>query len=243
MSGHSKWSTIKHQKQATDAARGQVFTKLGNAITIAVKEGGGADPSSNFKLRLAIDRAKNVNMPKENIERAITKALGKNTEGNLEEVVYEGFGPRGIAVLAVGVTDNKQRTAQEVKNIFSRHGGNLSGSGSVSFLFKHLGLITISKNNIDSNELLNQISAINADNIEEDATNYLIYTKPQDLHRSREYLLQHKYDLGESELVYKPNVSIKITEETVARQIVALLEALENLADIHKVFSNSEITI
>src|SRR3989344_3595914 len=150
MSGHSKWSKVKHQKESTDAAKGKIFTKMASSIIIAVKEGGGiADPASNFRLRLAIEKARSVNMPKENIERAIEKGKGKSGEGSLERVVYEAYGPGKSGLIIEAATDNHQRAAAEVKNTLDRGGGVLASPGSVSYLFKHAGMLIINKDNIN----------------------------------------------------------------------------------------------
>ena len=155
MSGHSKWSKVKHQKESSDAAKGKIFTKMASAIIIAVKEGGGIDPSSNFRLRLAMEKAHAANMPKENIERAIEKGRGKSGEGTLEKVVYEAYGPGKSGLIIEAATDNHQRTTAEVKNVLDRGGGVLAAVGSVSYLFKYVGLVKIRKDNLNSLDAMN----------------------------------------------------------------------------------------
>src|SRR3989344_7207719 len=181
MSGHSKWSTIKRQKGVTDAKRGQAFTKISNAITIAVKQGGGVvDPNSNFKLRLAIDKARDANMPKDNIDRAIKRAEGKG-EGAVEEILYEGFGLGGVAFLIETVTDNRQRTFSEVRNIISKNGGNLGEPGSVSYLFDKVGEIVIQKNGMSFDEIFSIGLEFGVEDIEDDEQVCFFYIAPNQL--------------------------------------------------------------
>src|SRR3989344_567071 len=190
MSGHSKWSTIKRQKGAADIRRGQAFTKLANAIIVAVRDGGGiADPSSNFKLRLAIDAARSANMPKDNIERAIERAAGRQG-GAVEEVVYEGFGPGGFAVVVDAVTDNKQRTVSEVKNVFEKHGGRLGTPGVAAYQFQQKGLITISKNEKTIDDIFLLAADCGAEDIEETGAEVFIYTKTEDLKSVSDELIE-----------------------------------------------------
>lgn len=238
MSGHSKWSTIKREKAATDQARGHVFTKLGAAITIAVREGGGADPESNFRLRLAVDKARAANMPKDNIERAIERATGKSQEAGLDEVLYEIFAPGGVAVLAQGVTDNKQRTAAEIKNLLHVHGGSLGSAGSVGYLFQKVGEVQVAKT-IDFDTLLNMVLEAQGEDLEDSGDYFLVYTKPTDLHKVSTYLQDKTIKIHESNLVYKPTTFVTV-EASLRNKIVELLHSLEAQSDIHKVFTNGE---
>lgn len=239
MSGHSKWSTIKRQKGANDQARGQVFTKLGNAITIAVREGGGPDPESNFRLRLAIEKARSANMPKDNIDRAVNRATGKATDGReLVEVLYEGFAPGGVAVLAEGVTDNKQRTSAEVKNAFSVHGGTLGSSGSVAYQFTKMGEIVVSRQG-SFDDLFATIVDAGAEDAEEESDRFIVYTKPQDLHRVTITLKQKGFSILESSLIHKPQLLVPVPGESQDK-LVTLLTGLEELGDIHKVYTNAD---
>lgn len=238
MSGHSKWSTIKRQKQSTDQVRGQLFTKLANSITIAVREGGGiTDPAQNIRLRMVVEKAKAANMPKDNIARAIDRASRKESGENLEEILYEGFGPHGIAILASGVTDNKQRTISAVKNIISTNGGTLAGAGSVSYLFEKSGEIIIEKGSLAAENVLGIILSSDADDFTENETEFIIYTKPNDLNRVREYLEKKKIPIVKSELIFKPLINLDIAIEK-REKVIKLIDALENQDDIHRVFTN-----
>ena len=241
MSGHSKWKTIKRQKGVKDAKRGAIFTKHSNAITVAVKQGGNiADPEGNFKLRLAIEAARADNMPKENIDRAITKAAGK--EGvNLEEAVYEGFGPGGFSVVVEAFTDNKQRTVAEVKNAFEKNGGTMGAQGSVMYQFERKGVITIAKKEKSSDDIFAIAVDSGAEDVEEAGDEALIYSKPEDLAKVRSYLAGKGITIQNAELVYNPIVLFPITDKTIAEKAVAFLEKLEELEDVQKVFANFDI--
>ncbi len=239
MSGHSKWSTIKRQKAAADAVRGAIFTKLGKAITVAVKKGGGiTDPQANFRLRLAIEKAHQANMPKSNIERAIARATAKGGADNLEEVVYEGYGPHGAAVIAEGVTDNKMRTLSQVKNYFAAHGGNLGQTGSVTFLFDKVGEIRLEKAGYDANTVLEQAVECGAEDVEEDDNSFIVYTKPQMLNQVKTCFANKKYRILDHELTYRPKSLITITDANVSQKIIEFLTNLENMDDIQKVHTN-----
>lgn len=248
MSGHSKWSTIKRQKGANDAKRGAAFTKLGNAITIAVREGGGGDPNFNFKLRLAIDKAREVNMPKENIQRSIDRGLGKGGEASLETVLFEGFAPQGVAVLIDCVTDNKNRTNGEVRTILVKGGGSLGSSGSVGYLFKHVGEIVVNKANeanktsnpINFDQVLEKALEAEAEDVVEDVDHFLVYTRVDNLHQVKEKLEQGGLKITSAELVYQPNkeTMLKVEDAAKEQQIFNLLESLEELDDVQNVYSN-----
>lgn len=241
MSGHSKWSTIKRQKGVADQKRGQAFTKLAKAIIIAVKSGGNlTDPAANFKLRLAIEKAKAVNMPKENIERAIERAKEQEV-GQLEEVVYEGFGPGGVAILVEAATDSRQRTAQEIKNIFEKNGGRLGGPGATSYLFGNVGLISLKKGNQSADEIMEKVIEAGAEDLEEAGEEMLIYTKPDELHRVSETLVAKGIEIIESELTFKPTTFVSINSETEALRILSFMEKLEEVEDVQRVFANFDI--
>jgi YebC/PmpR family DNA-binding regulatory protein len=237
MSGHSKWSTIKRQKGVADAKRGQLFTKLSQAITIAVKQGGGVtDPNSNFKLRLAMDKGRGANMPKEIIQRAIEKAKG-GAGGDMEELVYEGFGPGGVAFIVETVTDNKQRTVSEVKNIFDKNGGNLGAQGSVSYLFKKAGEIVIKKTGQGSDEILDIALDAGVEDMEEGDDVVYLYTDPQNLMNARSVLFEKGLTIDSAELVFKAETTVSVDEE-IEKKIFSLLEKLEDLDDVQKVYTN-----
>lgn len=241
MSGHSKWKTIKRQKGVKDAKRGAIFTKHSNAITVAVKHGGNvADREGNFKLRLAIEAARADNMPKENIDRAIAKAAGK--EGvNLEEVVYEGFGPGGFSVVVEAFTDNKQRTVAEVKNAFEKNGGTMGAQGSVMYQFERKGVITIVKKEKSSDDIFAIAVDSGAEDVEEAGDETLIYSDTSDLAKVRSYLAGKGIAIQNAEFVYNPIVLFPITDKTIAEKAVAFLEKLEELEDVQKVFANFDI--
>lgn len=241
MSGHSKWSTIKRQKAATDQARGAVFTKLGKAITIAVKEGGRVtDPVSNFHLRLAIEKARENNMPKSNIDRAIERARVKGGGADLEEVLYEGYGPQGVAVIAEGVTDNKMRTVSQVKNYFSANGGNLGQSGSVAYLFDRVGEIHLDKQGLDANAVLEQAVVGGAEDVEEDDNSFIVYTKPHLLNQVKVSFETKKYRILDHELTYRPKSFMTITDPQASQKIILFLDNLQNMEDIQKVHTNAD---
>ena|SRR3989344_717224 len=247
MSGHSKWSTIKRQKGLTDAKRGQAFTKISNVITIAVKLGGGGDPASNPRLRVAIDAARAVNMPKDNIQRAIEKGLGKGKEG-LEEVVYEGFGPGHVAFIAEGVTDNRLRTNQEIKNLFERNGGNLGNQGSIAYLFEKKGEIRVVSRQstaISKEDEMLELIDLGAEDVEdyvEDGKQmYLVYTEPTGINTIGHAIADAGYTIEFQDQVMKPLTIQEITQKEVAEKVMAFAEKLEESEDIQKVFTNFDI--
>ncbi|MBI2036227.1 YebC/PmpR family DNA-binding transcriptional regulator [Candidatus Microgenomates bacterium] len=245
MSGHSKWAQIKRQKGTADVKRGLAFTKLANAITIAVRAGGGiADPESNFKLRLTIEKARTANMPKENIQRAIDRGKAPLRQGSagLEEVVYEGFGPGGIAVIIECVTDNKERTRSEVRSIFDKNGGTLGQAGSVSYQFEKVGLITVGKNNQTFDEIFTIAVDHGAQDIEEAEEEVFIYTDTPALKQTKESLEKAGLAIIEAQLYRKPTVTIPVGDKELADKIISFVEKLENLDDVQKVYSNFDIS-
>ncbi|MBI4035986.1 YebC/PmpR family DNA-binding transcriptional regulator [Candidatus Daviesbacteria bacterium] len=247
MSGHSKWSTIKRQKGVADIKRGQTFTKLANAITIAVKLGGSGDPGSNPRLRVEMDAAKAVNMPKDNVARAIDRGLGKLPGQTLEEVLYEGFGPAKTAFLVEGVTDNKMRTTQEIKNIFERGGGNMGGQGSVSYMFDRCGEIkVVSKGGGVEDEMLELID-LGAkdveDYLEDNIQKYLVYTESSELNTMGNKITQGGYGVESQGLVYKPNILVTINDSESAKKVLEFAERLEDLDDVQKVYTNFDLTL
>lgn len=242
MSGHSKWSQIKRQKGLADIKRGQSFTKVSNAITIAVRAGGGvSDPQQNFRLRLAIEKARSLNMPKDNIDRAINRALGKQDASQMEEVIYEGFGPGKVAIMVLAVTDNKQRTIAEVKNVFDKNGAILATPGAVSYQFEQKGLITVSKNGKSLDEIFSIAIDLGVDDLEEVGEEVLLYTKPEDLAKVREALSQ-ELNLVNAELIRKPKVTVPISDSETALKVLSLMEKLEDLEDVQKVYINFDIS-
>lgn len=241
MSGHSKWSTIHRQKEVTDAKRGQAFTKLANAIIVAVRAGGGVtDPNSNFKLRLAMEKARQFNMPKENIQRAIERGSGGAGGGTWEEVLYEGYGPVGVAVMVEAATDNKQRTAQEIKNLFERGGGSLAGPGSVAFQFEKKGFLTVNKP-ANPEEGVLKIMDLGVEDVEEAPDALEVYTKPEELVETKGRLEENGFVVSSFEQVMKPKTIIPVTDRPKAQQVIAFMEKLEEQADVQKVYANFDI--
>jgi YebC/PmpR family DNA-binding regulatory protein len=241
MSGHSKWATIHRQKEIKDAKKGQVFTKIANAITLAVREGNAnTDPESNFKLRLAMDKAKAVNMPKDNIQRAIDRGKGGLGGVDLTEVIYEGYGPAGVGIMVEVVTDNKQRIVQEVKNIFERSGGSLAGPGAVVYQFQKMGLVVLEKNPPVDEQILSLID-LGAKDVEEVADGLEVYTDPGQLAAFKTSAQALGYHVQSSELVHKPVTEITITDRHIADRIIGLLDSLDQLDDVQRVWANAVI--
>lgn len=237
MSGHSHYSTIKRQKEANDAVRGQVFSKLSRAISIAVKTGGGSNPDSNYKLRVAMDKARAANMPKVNVERAISRGTGG---GALEEVTYEGFGPGGIAVMVEVATDNRNRSGQEIKNIFEKGTGSLAGPGAVSFNFEPKGFLIVNKDKNVEEQMLTLID-LGVEDIEETDDGIEVYVEASVLSQTREKLESKDFKVISTELVQKPRNYQSITEEKKASRALSFLDNLEKQDDVQKVFANINI--
>lgn len=235
MSGHSKWSTIKRQKGAKDAARGAAFTKLGNAIAIAAR--GGTDPDTNFALRLAIDKAKAANMPSANIQRSIDRVKDKNS-AQLQEVLYEGYGPGGVAILVECATDNTNRTYPDVKVAFSKHGGSIAEKGAVAFQFDRRGMIRVKGTGDD---LLMKALDAGADDVQEEGNESVVYTDAKDLAKVRDALAESDVEIVEAELTYVPNNTVEITDSSTAGKIMRLMESLEDLDDVTNTHVNFDI--
>ncbi|HSX47851.1 MAG TPA: YebC/PmpR family DNA-binding transcriptional regulator [Patescibacteria group bacterium] len=235
MSGHSKWSTIKRQKQAKDSARGATFTKLGNAIAMAARTG--TEPNTNFSLKLAIDKAKAANMPAANIQRSIDRVKDKSA-AELSEVMYEGYGPSGVAILVECATDNINRTYPDVKTAFSRHGGNIAEKGAVSYLFVQKGIIRF--NQISDDLVLDALDA-GAEDVRDEDNESVVYTQPKDLAKVRNNLADKNYEVIEAELSYEPNNVIEITDEVTASKILKLMNALDDLDDVVSTHVNFDI--
>lgn len=237
MSGHSKWSTIKRQKGANDAKRGAIFTKLGNQIAIAAR--GGTDPATNSTLAFAIEKAKAANMPGANIERSIARSADKSA-AQMEEVMYEGYGPGGVAILVEGATDNKNRTLPEVRLAFSKNGGNIADAGSVAFQFARKGMVRVKDTGEDIE--LQAIEAGAEDIVAEPETGEtVIYTAPTDLAKVRDALKAGGAQLVDAELTYVPNTTIEISERDTARKIINLMNALDDLDDVSATHTNFDI--
>ena len=240
MSGHSKWATIKRSKAANDAKRGQVFTKLGHEIMIAVRKGG-ADPDSNFSLRLILDKARRANMPKDNIERAIKRGAGELDDGvELNEYLYEGYGPHGTAIMVQTLTDNKNRTVSDVRHCFSRYGGNLGADGCVAWMFSRKGYIAIRPGDNDPEEIALEAIDAGAEDVEIGDELVEVYTQVEDFHTVSETLSAASYEVIEERIAWIPQ-SNQTLEEKQTLQTMKLLEALEEMDDVQEVFSNLEI--
>jgi len=240
MSGHSKWAQIKRQKGVTDTRRGQLFTKLTREIILVVREGG-SNPEANFRLRLAIQRARDNNMPLDNIERAIKRGSGETEAATMAEMVLEGYGPGGTAILVQALSDNRNRTLQDVRNIFSRHGGNLGESGCVAWLFDSKGVITVDTNDLDAEELaLNAIDA-GAEDVKVENSYVEIYTKPEELEAVRGTLEQNNLPIASAELSMTPKTMVEL-EEKAALQTLKLLDRLEELDEVQRVSSNADFS-
>lgn len=238
MSGHSKWSSIKRQKGVTDAKRGQLFTKLTREIIIAVREGG-SNPESNFRLRLAIQKARDSNMPLDNIERAIKRGSGELEGASLVEMTFEGYGPGGAAILVQALTDNRNRTLPDVRNIFSRGGGSLGDSGCVAWLFESRGLITVRADSMDAEELALQAIDAGAEDVKV-ADDYVeIYTNPEELASVRGALEQKGIALASTELAMLAKTIVELDEKAAA-QMLRLLDKLEELDEVQHVATNAD---
>lgn len=242
MSGHSKWHSIKHKKAATDAKRGKIFTQHANLITIAARQGGG-DPDMNPALRLAIDNAKKANVPNNNIDRAIKRGTGElKGEAEISEMVYEGYGPNGIAVIVEALTDNKNRTYTNVRTIFNKKGGNLGESGSVAWMFDRKGLITVDNGGLDHEKL--ELAAIDAgaEDIKTEGNLTEIFTDPKQLTDVNERLKSAGFEPESADVQLIPKDTVKIDDENEARKVLEFMEALEDDEDVTNVSSNFDIS-
>ncbi|HIC85321.1 MAG TPA: YebC/PmpR family DNA-binding transcriptional regulator [Desulfobacterales bacterium] len=239
MSGHSKWSSIKHKKAAVDAKRGKIFTKLIREITVAARLGGG-DPTGNPRLRAAIAAAKAENMPKENIERAIKKGTGELEGTSYEEANYEGYGPGGVAVLVDCLTDNRNRTVAEIKHLFERHGGSLGEPGCVSWIFEKKGLIVIDKEKVDEETLLDIVLEAGAEDVKEDETQFEVLTEPADFEAVRKAIEEKGIPYNVAEISMIPKNTVKLDGKK-AQQMLSLMQALEDNDDVSHVYANFDI--
>ncbi len=238
MSGHSKWSTIKRQKGTADVKRGLAFTKLSNAITIAVKQGGGVgDPAQNFKLRLAMDGAKAANMPKENVERAIKRALGKEA-GEMEEVIYEGFAPGGVSVIIEAITDNSTRTTSFIKSIFHKAGASFGQPGSVAYQFKQVGQIEATKGELTFDEIFNLAVENGAEDIEDLENGVLIFTSIADMTKVKDALIKKGIEVTAAEIIRNPIVTVDVTDDEAILKLTKFVDSIEELDDVQKVYTN-----
>ena len=239
MSGHSKWAGIKHRKAAQDAKKGKMFTKIVKEICVAARTGGG-DINANPALRLAIQRAKEVNMPANNIERAVKKGTGELEGVNYEAVTYEGYGPGGVAIMIEALTDNKNRTTSEVRSILSKRGGNMAGSGSVSWMFEKKAYFLINKTTIDEDSLTNIALEAGAEDLTQEGDSYEIKTQPHDFEKIKKILEDKGLKLEVSEITMVPKSTVKLTGEK-AKAMFNLMEELEDSDDVQNVYANFDI--
>ena len=241
MSGHSKWSSIKHKKGAADAKRGQLFSKLSRAILVAAKEGGG-DPANNLALQNAIEKARSYSMPKDNIDRAIAKGSGADADADaFETIVYEGYGPEGVALIVEALTDNRNRTAADVRHLFSKHGGNLGATGAVSWQFERLGVVAVAADGVDEEELLMAAADAGADDVQPDGSTFQVTSPPEALAAVRAALDGAGFEIESAELQLVPKTTVAIEDEAKARQVMRLVDALEENDDVQDVYANFDI--
>ena len=240
MSGHSKWASIKHKKGAADAKRGQLFTKLIKEITAAARSGGG-NMEGNPHLRMAVLKAKESNMPKENIERAIKKGTGELPGVSYEEVIYEGYAPGGVAVLVEALTDNKNRTSAEIRNIFSKNGGNMAGAGSTAWIFQKRGYILVDKNRISEEKLMELALGAGSEDLRSEGISYEVITAPKDFDGVKEALSKAGLEWQSAELTMLPASTVPIRDEATAKKVLAFLEALEDHDDVNHAYGNFDI--
>jgi YebC/PmpR family DNA-binding regulatory protein len=241
VSGHSKWSSIKHKKGAADAKRGKLFSKLSRAIIVAAREGG-PDPAANLALQNAIEKARSYSMPKDNIERAIAKGSGADADGSsYETVVYEGYGPEGVAVLVEALTDNRNRTASDVRHLFAKHGGNLGTTGAVAWQFERTGVVLVPAEGVDEESLLLVAAEAGAEDVEPDGASFVVSTPPEALVPVREALESAGFGVESAELSMVPKGTVAIADESTARRVMRLIEGLEDTDDVQDVYANFDI--
>src|SRR5579883_243870 len=243
MSGHSKWAQIRRAKGVNDARRGQLFTRLGREIVVAVREGGSGDPNANFRLRMAVQRARDANMPLDNIERTIKRALGGSEGSDLEEITYEGYGPGGTAIMVQTLTENRNRTVAEVRNAFNRNAGNMGENGCVDWLFESKGVLEVELQGHDPDELGLEAIDLGADDVEPttpDDEFLTVYTDPSALEQVRQALEQRKYKVLKAETTMVPKTKIELADEKTAHQAIRLIDKLEDLDDVQNVYTNAD---
>jgi YebC/PmpR family DNA-binding regulatory protein len=241
MSGHSKWSSIKHKKGAADAKRGKLFSKLSRAIIVAAKEGGG-DPAGNLALQNAIEKARSYSMPKDNIDRAIAKGTGEGQDGSsFETVVYEGYGPEGVAVIVEALTDNRNRTASDVRHAFTKHGGSLGATGAVAWQFERRGVVIVPAANVDEDELFLAAADAGAEDLEQDGDVFQVTSAPEALAAVRQAIEAAGFTIDSAELMMVPKVTVAVEDESKAKQVMRLIDTLEDNDDVQEVFANFDI--
>ncbi len=242
MAGHSHWAQIKHKKAKVDAQRGKLFSKLIREITVAARLGG-SNPEFNPRLRTAIEQAKKANMPLETIERAIKKGSGELEGASYEEVVYEGYGPAGVAIMVIATTDNRNRTSAEIKHTFSKFGGNLGSSGCVSYLFEKKGVIEVPAQGLDEGELLEKAAEAGAEDIQWGSELHFVYTTAEDLYNVKEKLEKSGVNVEKAQITWIPISTVSVEDVETAKRILRLINALDDLEDVQQVIANFEIPL
>src|ERR671932_1105102 len=236
MSGHSKWSSIKHKKGAADAKRGVLFSKLSRALIVAAREGG-PDPAANLALQNAIEKARSYSMPKDNIERAIARGSGAAGDAEaFEQITYEGYGPNGVAVIVEALTDNRNRTASEVRHLFAKNDGNLGGSGSVAWLFERRGIVLVDAEGVDEDELTLAAAEGGADDVTLDGSTYQVTSAPEDLSAVRQAVEEAGFAVESAELTMVPKTTVEVADETAAKKILRMIDQLEDNDDVQDVY-------
>lgn len=243
MSGHSKWVNIKHRKGKQDAAKGAAFTKLGREVIVAAKAGGG-NPDTNFRLKIAIAKAKAANMPNDNIKRAIEKGAGGGEGSDYEELTYEGYGPGGVAIMVKAMTDNRNRTAGEIRHIFSKNGGNMGETGCVGWMFQEKGVLTLEKEDctLEFDDLMLLALEHGADDIQDDEDSFLIYTAPDQFQPVKENLEKEGIHFSEAEVTLVPDTSVEVTDLEQAKYLIRLMDYLDDHDDVQDTFTNFDIS-
>ena len=239
MAGHSKWANIKHRKAAQDAKKGKVFTKIARELTVAAKQGGG-DPDANSRLRLALDKARAANMPRDNVERAIKKGTGAGNDQNFEDVMYEGYGPGGVAILVQVLTDNRNRSITEVRTVITKRGGSMAEAGSVSWQFEMKGLIEVEADKADEETVMEIALEAGAEDFVSEGELYTITTAPTDFETIRKALEDRNITFSYAEVTMKPKTTIQV-DASDAKKIIGIVDALEDLDDVQEVFGNYDI--
>src|SRR5919198_5353406 len=241
MSGHSKWSSIKHKKGAADAKRGKLFSKLARAIIVAAREGG-PDPAGNLALANAVEKARSYSMPKDNIERAIARGSGADSDASaFETVIYEGYGPNGVAVIVEALTDNRNRTASDVRHVFAKNDGSLGGSGAVAWLFERRGIVLVPAEEVDEDELTLAAAEGGADDVSLDGSTYQVVSSPETLTSVREALEGAGFTVESAELTLVPKTTVEVADESSAKKVLRLIDQLEENDDIQDVYANFDI--
>jgi YebC/PmpR family DNA-binding regulatory protein len=241
MSGHSKWSSIKHKKGAADAKRGKLFSKLARAIIVAAREGG-PDPAANLALQNAIEKARSYSMPKDNIERAIARGSGAGTDNEaFEQIVYEGYGPNGVAIIVEALTDNRNRTAADVRHVFTKNEGSLGTTGAVAWLFERRGIVMVDAGQTDEDSVMLAAAEGGADDVAQDGDSFEVTTSPEALSSVREALEQAGIEVESAETTMVPKTTIELDQEAAARKTLRLIDELEELDDVNEVYANFDI--